>query len=307
MKNTFDITKIDPLVFQNFIEDTESNFNSINNLLKDQSLTERQVVTKIFQYVHAIKSNAVILDMENLDNKLHLLEDSIKTVSNKDTVTVNDVIGLAIKIESFMQDMDSFVAINKKINAHKISNQIDEILVSSLSKAVERLSKEIKKKAKIKVGQIDVNILESRLRKPIKEILHQCVRNSIYHGIEPADERVKKNKNPFGLLIFSIKNTGDKAEVIFSDDGSGLDWQKIKKKYLEKNPGANVDKKIILSSIFSPEFSTAAETDTADVSMHAGRGVGLSFVKDLVKEHRGSINVNSTKAGLTFKFTFPLA
>jgi len=302
MKNLFDVIKVDPMVFQNFIEDTEANFNNINTVLKDRSISEKQVVTKIFQYVHAIKSNALILDLESLANKLHTLEDEIKAVSNKDTVVVNDILGLAIKIETFMQEMDSYIAITKKITAYKTTNQMDTILVNSLTKAVEKLSGEVKKKIKIKAEHIDLDILESKLRKPIKDILYQCVRNSIYHGIETVDERIKKNKNPQAHLVFSIKNVGGKAEVNFSDDGAGLDWQKIKKKYLEKNPGKPVDKKILLGSIFAPEFSTADKASSA-----AGRGVGLSLVKDLVKENNGNINVNSTESGLAFKFTFPLA
>jgi len=301
MKNLFDVIKIDPMVFQNFIEDTDANFASINTLLKDRKLSEKEVVTKIFQYVHAIKSNAVILDLESLANKLHVLEDDIKALSNKDRVFTNDILSIAVKIETFMQEMDSYIAITKKINSYKTTNQMDSILTNSLAKAVERLSAELRKKAVLKAGQIDLNILESKLRKPIKDILSQCLRNSLYHGIESIDERIKKGKNPQGLLTFSIIKVNEKAEITFSDDGAGLDWKKIKEKYLEKNPGKSVDKKILLSTIFSPEFSTAEETSTA-----AGRGVGLSFVKDIVKEYNGTIAVNSTEAGLTFKFVFPL-
>jgi len=302
MKNLFDVIKIDPLVFQDFIEDTDSNFNSINTLLKDPNVTEKQVVTRIFQYIHAIKANAVILDLESLSNKLHTLEDEIKATSNKDKVSVNDVLGLAIKIETFMQEMDSYIAITKKINAYKVSNQMDTILINSMNKAVDRLSSQLHKKAKIKPGHIDIDILESKLRKPIRDILYQCVRNSMFHGIETVDERIKKNKNPQGLLTFSIKNVNGMAEIIFSDDGNGLDWKKIKQKYLEKNPDAkNIDKKVLLGSVFKPEFTTADEASTA-----AGRGVGLSLVKDLIKENNGTISVNSSESGLTFKITFPL-
>ena len=301
MKNMFDIIKTDPNVFQTFIEDTEANFNHINDILKDRYMSEKEVTIKIFQYVHAIKSNAVILDLENLANKLHALEDDIKVVSNKDKVLTNDVLSLALKIEGFMQEMDSYTAITKKINAYKSANTMDTILVSSLTKAAEKLSGELHKKVSLKAGQIDLYILESKLRKPIKDILTQCVRNSVYHGIETVDERIKKGKNPQGLITFSIKSADGKGEIIFSDDGCGLDWKKIKQKYLELHPGANADKKVLLGAIFQPEFSTADEA-----GMTAGRGVGLSFVKDLVKKYNGSINVNSAESGLTFKFTFPL-
>jgi len=302
IKNLFDIIKVDPLVFQNFIEDTETNFNNINLLLKDRSLTEKQVVTKIFQYVHGIKSNAIILDLESLAGKLHVLEDDVKAVSNKDNVSVNDILSLAVKIEQLMQEMDSYVAITKKISIYKTTNQMDKILVSSLSNAAKKLSGELDKKVNVMARQIDLGILESKLRKPIKDILNQCLRNSIYHGIETPDERIKKNKSPLGLLTFSVKNVDGKAEVSFADDGRGLNWEKIKEKYEKTHPGKPVDKKVLLNAIFTPEFSTAEETSTA-----AGRGVGLSFVKDIVKEYGGSINVNSTENGLSFKFIFPLA
>ena len=76
----------------------------------------------------------------------------------------------------------------------------------------------------------------------------------------------------------------------------------IKAKYLKLNPGdGTVSKKTLLSQIFKPEFSTFE-----DVTQVAGRGVGLSYVKDVVKENNGTITVNSTEAGLTFKFVFPM-
>ncbi|MCL2319944.1 MAG: ATP-binding protein [Treponema sp.] len=301
MKNLFDVLQVDPLVFQDFIEDAESNFNYINAVLKDRTLTERQVVTKLFQNIHATKSNALILGLESFGNKLHTLEDVIKAVLDKSEITVDDVFSLTINIETIMQELDDYIEITKKINAYKTANQMDTVLISSMTRAVEKIAGDAHKKVELKAGQIDLDILETKLRKPIKDILYQCVRNSIYHGIEPVDERIRKQKKPQGLLAFNIKKIGGTAEVTFSDDGAGLNWEKIEKKYLEKHPGAKADRKLLLASIFTPEFSTADKT-----SLLAGRGVGLSLVKDLVKENRGSINVNSSDAGLIFKFTFPL-
>ncbi|MCL2380166.1 MAG: ATP-binding protein [Treponema sp.] len=303
MKNMFDVIQVDPLVFHDFIEDTDSNFNYINQTLKDRGLSEKQVITKFFQNVHAIKSNALVLGLETFGKKLHELEGEIKEVSDYERVTQQDILSLAVKLELIMQDRDSYVAIVKRIESFKSSHQIDSILIHSLNKAAEKVAAETHKKVDLKAGQVDIEILESELRKPIKDILFQCVRNSIYHGIESSEERLRKNKKPRGLLVFSIKNVDGKAEVTFSDDGRGLDLGKIKKKYLEMNPNRrHANANTLLAAIFSPEFSTADE-----VTEIAGRGVGLSLVKDLVKENRGTINVNNSESGLTFKFTFPLA
>ena len=302
MKNIFDVLQIDPLVFNDFIEDTDSNFNYINSILKDRSLTEKQVLTKFYQNVHAIKSNALILGLETFGKRLHSLEDDIKVVSAYDKIQVGDVLGLALKLESILKEKDEYIKITKKIESYKTSNQVDTILIYSLKKAVEKLSAETQRKVELKAGQVDIGILESRLRKPIKDILFQCVRNSIYHGIESPDERIKKKKKPVSLLVFSIKNVDGKAEITFSDDGRGLDWPKIKAKYIAQNPEAKeINKKILLEAVFSPEFSTSEEAGTI-----AGRGVGLSLVKDLVKENHGAIKVDSTDSGLTLKFIFPI-
>jgi len=302
MKNLFDVIQIDPIVFQDFIEDTESNFNYINSILKDRSLTEKQVVTKFFQNVHAMKSNALILGLETFGNKLHALESDIKQLSDQSVITVDNILSLALKLEAIMQEKDSYLKMIKRIEAFKTSNKLDSILIHSLNKAVEKTSAETQKKVELKIGQIDVEILESKLRKPIKDILFQCVRNSIYHGIETLDERIQKNKKPLGLLTLSIKYVNDKAEVIFSDDGRGLDWEKIKVKYLKLHPeSTDTSRKVLLSTIFRPEFSTSEDT-----TLVAGRGVGLSLVKDLVKENNGSISVDSSESGLVFKFSFPM-
>jgi two-component system chemotaxis sensor kinase CheA len=201
-----------------------------------------------------------------------------------------------------MQEKDTYSETIKKIETFKVSNQVDSVLVHSLANAVEKLSIETRKKVDLKVGYMDIRILETKLRKPIKDILFQCVRNSIYHGIEPVEERIKKNKKPRGLLAVSIKNINGNADIIFSDDGNGLDWKKIKMKYLEKHPGIKeVNSKTLLSSIFSSDFSTSEDTSTI-----AGRGIGLSLVKDIVQDNKGSIVVNSSESGLTLKFSFPI-
>ena len=302
MKNLFDVIQIDPLVFQDFIDDTESNFNYINSILKDRTLTEKQVVAKFFQNVHAMKSNALILGLETFGNKLHTLEDEIKNISSQTKVSVEDVLGLAFKLENIMQDKDAYTKIVKKIEAFKTSHQVDTILIHSLTRAVEKIAEETNKKAEIKAGFVEKSILETNLRKPIKDILFQCVRNSLYHGIESVDERIAKNKKPVGLLALSIKNVNGTAEIIFSDDGRGFEWEKIKAKFLSLNPTVKeVDRKVLLSAVFSPEFSTSDAASTI-----AGRGVGLSLVRDLVKENKGTIKVDSSGSGLTFKFTFPL-
>jgi len=176
-KNLFDILQIDPLVFQDFIDDTDANFRFINSILKDRSLTVNQVLNKFFQNVHAMKANALILGLETFGMKLHNLETDIQTVSGFGKIGIEDVLGLSIKLESIMQEKDGYIKIIKRIEAFKSSRQVDSVLVHSLAQAVEKISVETQKKVELKAGQVDIQILETKLRKPIKDILFQCIRN----------------------------------------------------------------------------------------------------------------------------------
>ena len=302
LKNMLDVIQIDPMVFHDFVDDTESNFSYINATLKNRSLTERQIVTKIFQSVHAIKSNALILGLEAFGTHLHTLEEDIKKISNKREIAIEDILDLTLKLETIMQEQDSYINIINKIESYKTTHQTESILVSTLKTAVETIAEETGKNVHLVAEYVDMDILGTKLRKPIKDILLQCAKNSVYHSIETPNERSKKKKNPRGQLTLSVKMVDDKAVVSFADDGKGLDWQKIKAKYLKMYPEAkSISNKVLLSAIFSPEFSTAGETTTV-----AGRGVGLSLVRDIVKENGGTIAVNSSDDGAVFKFTFPM-
>ena len=301
MKDMFDIIQINPLVFKDFIEDAEANFNYINSILKNINLSEKQVVRKFYQNIHAIKANALILGMETFAKKLHAFEDDIREMIERD-VSQSDILTLAIKLETLMTERDHYINIVRKIEAFKNSNQVDTILVHTINKAVEKAAAEEVKKVELKAGYLDMGIMESRLRHVIKDILFQLVRNSIHHGIETVDERIKKNKNTQGLIQFQIRNTDGKAEIIFSDDGRGLDWEKIREKYIRLHPDAKKPgMKILHSALFMPEFTTATET-----SMDAGRGVGLSLVKDLIKQYHGTIDMDSSDSGLTITITLPI-
>jgi len=115
MKDMFDVIQIDPHVFQDFVEDTEANFNYINEILKDRTLTEKQVVIKFYQNVHAMKSNAMILGLETFGKKLHALEDDIKKTSARDEITVEDVLSLAVMLEGIMQEKDTYLKTMQRI------------------------------------------------------------------------------------------------------------------------------------------------------------------------------------------------
>ncbi|MDR1929452.1 MAG: chemotaxis protein CheA, partial [Treponema sp.] len=127
----------------------------------------------------------------------------------------------------------------------------------------------------------------------------------VYHGIESPDERETAGKKREGTIRLSIKYKDGMVHIKLSDDGKGLNFNKIREKALnhglikqEELP----DENLLTRLIFSPGFSTA---DAAD--MHAGRGIGLNLVRDRIRDLHGSIKLSSgTGRGTTFNIFIPL-
>ena len=148
--------------------------------------------------------------------------------------------------------------------------------------------------------EIDRNMVEE-----IYEPLVHMVRNAIDHGIEPPEERRARGKPEEGTVLLRAYHKGGNIVIEISDDGRGLDPEKILKRAREQGlvaEGEELSDKEVLHLIFRPGFSTAEEV--TDVS---GRGVGMDVVKKAVEKLRGRIEVESTSGeGSTFTLRLPL-
>jgi two-component system chemotaxis sensor kinase CheA len=148
--------------------------------------------------------------------------------------------------------------------------------------------------------ELDKNIIE-HLTDPL---LHM-IRNSCDHGIEMPDERISKGKNPKGTIKLKAFYSGSSVIIRVSDDGKGMDPDKLFKKAVEKglvDANAKMSKRDILALIFASGFSTADKV--SDVS---GRGVGMDVVKSKIAEIRGDIAIDSEiDEGTTFTLDLPL-
>ncbi|MCL2472707.1 MAG: ATP-binding protein [Treponema sp.] len=313
MRSLFQVIQLHPRVLSDFIGDTEYEFDKINDLLKNKTHFHREVLMEIYQSIHAIKSNALILNLDNFSNRLHKLETTIKGLQEKyeDFVPFDDFLGLVLELEEAMKDKDQLKAAISKIQNFKTlsgddSNQERYVLVETLTQACQKTGNLLNKKARFVVEDINDVVLEYGPRRVIKEILTQLVRNAIYHGIETPEERASLGKEIEGEVKLSIRYEGKQIIIKLSDNGRGIDFDRVRQTAESFNllgaPVAGDDKGNLLQLLFSPGFSTM---ETADVL--AGRGIGLSLVKDRVRELKGNIKVSTVKAkGTTFTLFIPL-
>ncbi|MFZ0022608.1 Hpt domain-containing protein [Acinetobacter sp.] len=135
-------------------------------------------------------------------------------------------------------------------------------------------------------GELDRNILE-RLVTPFEHML----RNAIDHGLEDTADRIALNKPEVGSIVLNISRQGTDVIVSFSDDGKGIDAEKIREKALSLDlikADQVIDQEDILQFIFHPGFSTAKA-----VTQISGRGVGLDVVQSEIKSLGGHVSVSS--------------
>ncbi|GHV41665.1 hypothetical protein AGMMS49546_18060 [Spirochaetia bacterium] len=307
MRTLFDVFKVDPRVMKDFLEDADYEFNRSNEILKDSGLSHRQAMVDIYQCIHAIKSNAVILGLENFGNKLHDLETLIKKLREKENLAAKDILPVSAGIGKMMGEKDRLEDTIQKISAFRTEEtkiQDQYVLVETLSRAVAKASEDLGKKARFVVNEIAPGALEKGPRRLMKEILLQLVRNSVYHGIESPAERAAAGKDEAGTITLTIKLDQGQIHISLKDDGKGLDFESIRKKALELHLLQNReegDKKALLNIIFAPEFSTAESAGA-----HAGRGIGLNLVRERVKEINGSIKVQTERGkGTAFNIFIP--
>jgi two-component system chemotaxis sensor kinase CheA len=308
MRALFEVVHVEPHVFSDFIEDTEYEFERINDILKNKELSTGEAIIEIYQSVHAIKSNAVILGLSNFGEKVHKLESEIKEFQDQKEISMENMLHLAVELETLMKERDRYRDMVERIRSFSIGDtrrQDRHVLIETLSKACQKVAQDQKKKVAFVVEDIDGTVMQQGPRRIIKEVLTQLVRNSVTHGIESPEERKKAGKKSQGCVKLSIKVENGLIHITLSDNGRGLNFDKIRQKALDLkliSAGAKTEKDDLVKLIFSPGFSTAGQTD-----MHAGRGIGLNLVRDRIRELEGAIKVQTEPGkGTVFNLYIPM-
>ncbi len=170
---------------------------------------------------------------------------------------------------------------------------------------VHDLSHKAQKKIKLEIigeeTEVDKTVIEQ-----IADPLVHIVRNSCDHGIEVPADRISSGKPEQGNVTIEARHEGGEVWIIITDDGKGLNKEKILNKAIErgliKGDGSDLTDEKIFKMVFEPGFSTADKI--TDIS---GRGVGMDVVKKNIEKLNGRIDVKSIDGqGSTFILRIPL-
>ncbi|AGX43393.1 chemotaxis protein CheA [Clostridium saccharobutylicum DSM 13864] len=247
--------------------------------------------------------NIISVNVSKLDQLMDMIGE---LVISEAMVTQNpDLKGLSL---------DNFQKAARQLE--KITGELQDIVMSirmvplaatfqKMNRIVRDMSKKLSKEVKLKIigedTEVDKNIIEH-----ISDPLMHIVRNSIDHGLESSDERSAKGKLEIGTITLEARNEGGDVLIIISDDGKGLNREKVlaraRENGLINRPENEIADKEVFSYIFLPGFSTKEK-----VTEFSGRGVGMDVVTKNINLVGGTVSIDSKQdVGTTITLKIPL-
>ncbi len=249
-----------------------------------------------------VESSSIRVDVAKVDQLINLVGEIVITQSMMNL--------LGKSLEGALGEKFQTVANELERNTREIQEAVMSIRMLPVSFVFNRFPRVVRDLSTKLGKQIDLIIeggeteLDKGLTEKLVDPLTHLVRNSIDHGIESANVRRERGKNPTGTVVLRAAQQGGNIVISISDDGGGLNRERILAKAKENNIpiGDNPRDEDVWQLIFAPGFSTAAEV--TDVS---GRGVGMDVVKRNVQGLGGRIDIESRAGqGATFTIHLPL-
>ncbi|KJR47790.1 Signal transduction histidine kinase CheA [Desulfosporosinus sp. I2] len=209
---------------------------------------------------------------------------------------VNNLNEANVYLGRLMNDLQESVMRLRMVAIGTVFNRFPR-LVRDLAK---KTGKEIELILKGEDTELDKTVVEV-----IGDPLMHLIRNSVDHGIESPAERREAGKSDFGTITLNAYHEGNHIAILISDDGAGLDLDKIRQIAVSKSligEREELSERDIANLIFLPGFSTADVV--TDIS---GRGVGMDVVKKALNSLGGMVDITTRKGkGSTFTIRLPL-
>jgi two-component system chemotaxis sensor kinase CheA len=218
-----------------------------------------------------------------------------------------DVIGALAKTYADDTSRTSAVVSDLQEQAMELRMLPVSTVFNTFPRAMRDLARQFKKDVELVIEGGDTE-LDKKVLEEINDPLVHIMRNAVDHGIEPAAERVALGKPAKGTIRLSARQEGDRIVIEITDDGAGIDPERVKaaavrKGYLSESEAKSMSDREARYLIFEKGFSTAAI-----ITEISGRGVGMDVVREFVVERlKGSLDVDSELGkGSTFRLTIPL-
>ncbi len=215
---------------------------------------------------------------------------------------------LEIALEQYQEILQRFNQISSALQENVTGLRMVPIqqVFSRFPRLVRDQAQKVGKQVALEIEGVETEIDKGMVDDLFDPLIH-ILRNSIDHGIEKPEEREAKGKPRQGKILLRAYHEGEHVYIEVSDDGRGIDIDRVKQKAIEKGlissaTAENLSPKEALALIFLPGFSTAQE-----VTELSGRGVGMDVVKKKIEQLGGSVSVYTARdKGTKIQVKLPL-
>ncbi|WP_196157404.1 ATP-binding protein [Reinekea sp. G2M2-21] len=299
-----------------FVRNSVGSLEKINNILKLPSRSHVQHMGKVHQIyalIHGFKGEATSLGLTPFAELAHKFEDQLEALATNENLTGNDFLSLTVLLNQILRQLDAaekllerLAKLSQVAAQPEIAEKPDWTHFQNLADDMaQRQGKEVE----IVCSGLNDYPLPAELASTVNRLCIQFIRNAISHGIETVQDRMDLQKTPRSEInIHFCRLRSGHWRLTVQDDGAGINTEQIRLKAIQsglvtEQQSELMSQKQLIALIFSPTLSTQSAAD-----MDAGRGMGMTVIRDLVKDQGGKINV-ATRAhmGSTFTITLPAA
>ncbi|MGB8593448.1 MAG: chemotaxis protein CheA [Candidatus Acidiferrales bacterium] len=279
----------------------------LGEILVEQQVAKPHEVLEALQAQQAAKSQSatestIRVDVSLLDGLMNLVGELVlarnQILQYTHTLEENGLLGTTQRLDQITSELQEGVM---KTRLQPIGN-----IWSKFPRTVRDVAlgggKQVRIEMEGKETELDKTIIEA-----IKDPLTHLLRNAVDHGIERPEIRAAAGKTPEGKLHLRAFHEGGQVIIEISDDGAGLDPERIRRKAIQNSlisaeQAARMKERETINLIFVPGFSTAEK-----VTNVSGRGVGMDVVKTNIEKIGGTVDVQSKLgAGTTVRMKIPL-
>ncbi|WP_368997593.1 chemotaxis protein CheW [Caldifermentibacillus hisashii] len=283
-------------------EDSSDEQKNVSQNVEGQKKKEASSAKKTTDKKITLSNKTIRVNIERLDALMNLFEELVIDRGRLDQIAKElnhqQLSETVEKMSRVTNDLQSVVLTMRMVPVEAVFNRFP--------KMVRSLSRELGKKIHLQIiGQeteLDRTVIDE-----IGDPLVHLLRNSVDHGIEMPEERLRKGKPEEGTIQLKAYHSGNHVFIEITDDGAGINREKVARKAVEKGiiteeQMNQLTDKEIFNLILTSGFSTADKI--SDIS---GRGVGLDVVKNTIESLGGTISVHSEEnVGTTFLIQLPL-
>ena len=321
------LLRVPPELLQEFLQDAARAHDSLHELLRQlptQGDIERSQIESLYREVHTYKGNAALLGLTYFEEAAHLMEDELSIVKGlgrpaqrrdltRFALMLEDLVTYAARLERTAGHLGEVAEVFKPevdvafAEVDEASSALEELAERfDFTPLVRRIAREQGKQVSLRVSGLEYLPDDDTFIAHLRDICIQLLRNAVVHGVEPAEHRLMRRKPTVGRIQLVFSRVGEGLRLVVEDDGRGLDLRALRKRGQElgrwsEEEAAAVSNDDLVALLFEDGVTTATQVD-----QHAGRGVGMSAVRERVRQYHGRINVSSRRGHMTaFELSFP--